>query len=108
MPIDLSDPDICDFLVSNCHKWCVAPALETTDAFDANKSCIRLRADGYHRLSAKRAVAMLWVPERNQHLIRSSYPTSLAYGSGPFHAMFSESRVSSTPVSVSRESQKAC
>ncbi|GLB41511.1 putative aminotransferase class-V [Lyophyllum shimeji] len=40
-----------DFWVSNCHKW----------------------------LSAKRAVAILYVPKRNQHIVKTSIPTSHAY-----------------------------
>ncbi|KAF9450691.1 PLP-dependent transferase [Macrolepiota fuliginosa MF-IS2] len=40
-----------DFWVSNCHKW----------------------------LHAKRSVAMLYIPERNRHLIKTSHPTSHAY-----------------------------
>ncbi|KAF8194637.1 pyridoxal phosphate-dependent transferase, partial [Pholiota molesta] len=48
--INLKESDP-DFWVSNCHKW----------------------------LSGKRSCAALYVPERNQHIIKSSIPTSHAY-----------------------------
>nr|AOR51838.1 PLP-dependent aminotransferase [Phaffia rhodozyma] len=68
-PIDLSDPETCDFFISNCHKW----------------------------MYTKRALAVLWVPERNHRLIQSSFPTSIEYtsatnpgvnGPAPFHKLF--------------------
>jgi len=40
-----------DFWISNCHKW----------------------------LFAKRSVAVLYVPKRNQHIIKTTVPTSYAY-----------------------------
>ncbi|KAG6865150.1 hypothetical protein C0991_004833 [Blastosporella zonata] len=48
--INLSE-SLPDFWISNCHKW----------------------------LSTKRSAAVLYVPRRNQHIIKSSIPTSQSY-----------------------------
>ncbi|KZS93866.1 PLP-dependent transferase [Sistotremastrum niveocremeum HHB9708] len=51
-PVDLSKT-LPDFWVSNCHKW----------------------------LYSKRGSAILYVPKRNQHIIKTSFPTSWSYAS---------------------------
>ncbi|KAL0581648.1 hypothetical protein V5O48_000349 [Marasmius crinis-equi] len=48
--IDLEEADP-DFWISNCHKW----------------------------LYTKRSAAVLYVPKRNQHIVKSSFPTAATY-----------------------------
>jgi len=62
--INLKEADP-DFWISNCHKW----------------------------LYAKRTCAILYVPKRNQHLIRSTFPTAYNYVSpdgSPGESYFTE------------------
>lgn len=64
--IDLKKADP-DFFVSNTHKW----LMRCVDG-----PCGRIRSH-----YSQRSTALLYVPKRNQRLIRSSYPTGHYYES---------------------------
>lgn len=69
-----------DFFVSNCHKYGILPARSLL----ISQQALTSYADFIGRwLFIPRSAAVLYVPKRNQHLIRTTLPTSWGFIPAP-------------------------